>query len=39
MVQTVVLDSGARIYDYCIIGDNCVIHSNTVIGGDGFGFQ
>ena len=33
------IDSGARIYDYCIIGDNCVIHSNTVIGGDGFGFQ
>lgn len=22
-----------------MIGDNCVIHSNTVIGGDGFGFQ
>jgi UDP-3-O-[3-hydroxymyristoyl] glucosamine N-acyltransferase len=33
------IDSGARIYDYCIVGDNCVIHSNTVIGGDGFGFQ
>ena len=33
------IDSGARIYDYCVIGDNCIVHSNTVIGGDGFGFQ
>ena len=22
-----------------MIGDNCIIHSNTVIGSDGFGFQ
>lgn len=29
---------GVRIMHGSIIGDNCVIHSNTVIGGDGFGF-
>ena len=22
----------------CVIGDNCIIHANTVIGSDGFGF-
>jgi UDP-3-O-[3-hydroxymyristoyl] glucosamine N-acyltransferase len=27
------------VYDFCVIGDNCIIHSNTVIGSDGFGFQ
>jgi UDP-3-O-[3-hydroxymyristoyl] glucosamine N-acyltransferase len=30
---------GVRILHNCIIGDNCTIHSNTVIGADGFGFQ
>lgn len=29
---------GVRIMHGTIIGDNCVIHSNTVVGGDGFGF-
>ncbi|PHI20027.1 UDP-3-O-(3-hydroxymyristoyl)glucosamine N-acyltransferase [Lewinellaceae bacterium SD302] len=29
---------GVRIMHGSVIGDNCVIHSNTVIGGDGFGF-
>lgn len=33
------INSGVKIYDYCIIGDNCIIHANTVIGSDGFGFQ
>lgn len=33
------ISSGVRIHDYCELGDNCVIHANTVIGGDGFGFQ
>ncbi|MES2478510.1 MAG: UDP-3-O-(3-hydroxymyristoyl)glucosamine N-acyltransferase [Bacteroidota bacterium] len=34
----VVLFSGVRIYDDCVIGPRSVIHSGTVIGGDGFGF-
>lgn len=29
---------GARILDNTCIGDHCIIHSNVVIGGDGFGF-
>ncbi len=29
---------GVRILRDCIIGDNCVLHANVVIGGDGFGF-
>ena len=29
---------GARIYPGMIIGDNVIIHSNAVIGADGFGF-
>ncbi len=33
------IDSGVRIYDYTVIGDHCTIHSNSVIGSDGFGFQ
>ena len=24
-----IIYSGARIYDYFVIGDNCIIHSNT----------
>jgi UDP-3-O-[3-hydroxymyristoyl] glucosamine N-acyltransferase len=30
--------SGVNIYHDCIIGNNCTIHSGSVIGSDGFGF-
>lgn len=33
-----VLFSGVKIYHECIIGANCTVHANTVIGSDGFGF-
>lgn len=29
---------GVRILDYCVVGSNCIIHANTVIGSDGYGF-
>ncbi len=29
---------GVKIFHDCIIGDNCTIHSNVIIGCDGFGF-
>ncbi len=29
---------GAKIYDDCVIGNRCIIHSGAVIGSDGFGF-
>lgn len=29
---------GVKIYKNCTIGDNVIIHSNAVIGSDGFGF-
>ncbi|MCB0460368.1 MAG: UDP-3-O-(3-hydroxymyristoyl)glucosamine N-acyltransferase [Flavobacteriaceae bacterium] len=32
------LFAGAKIYSETIIGKNCVIHSGTIIGCDGFGF-
>lgn len=32
------LFSGVKIYHQCQIGDRVIIHSNTVIGSDGFGF-
>jgi UDP-3-O-[3-hydroxymyristoyl] glucosamine N-acyltransferase len=32
------LFAGVKIYDGCSIGTKVVIHSGTVIGGDGFGF-
>ncbi|MEM8523008.1 MAG: UDP-3-O-(3-hydroxymyristoyl)glucosamine N-acyltransferase [Bacteroidota bacterium] len=34
----VTLYSGVKIYATCKIGDRCVLHSNSVIGADGFGF-
>ncbi|HUI32988.1 MAG: UDP-3-O-(3-hydroxymyristoyl)glucosamine N-acyltransferase [Dysgonamonadaceae bacterium] len=34
----VTLFSGVKIYAGCKIGDNVIIHSNAVIGSDGFGF-
>jgi len=30
---------GVKIYHSCQIGDRCVIHSNAVIGSDGFGYS
>lgn len=36
--DNVTLYPGARIYHDCIIGEGCTLHSNVVIGGDGFGF-
>jgi UDP-3-O-[3-hydroxymyristoyl] glucosamine N-acyltransferase len=32
------LYTGVKIYHNCILGKDCIIHSNTVIGADGFGF-
>jgi UDP-3-O-[3-hydroxymyristoyl] glucosamine N-acyltransferase len=32
------LCAGVKIYDQCLLGANVVIHSGTVVGGDGFGF-
>jgi UDP-3-O-[3-hydroxymyristoyl] glucosamine N-acyltransferase len=32
------LNSGVRVYHECKIGANCIVHANTVIGSDGFGF-
>jgi len=29
---------GVRIYEDCVIGNNVILHSGSVIGGDGFGF-
>jgi UDP-3-O-[3-hydroxymyristoyl] glucosamine N-acyltransferase len=29
---------GVIVYHHCMIGDRCIIHANTVIGSDGFGF-
>ena len=29
---------GVRILHHCEVGNHCVIHSNTVVGSDGFGF-
>jgi UDP-3-O-[3-hydroxymyristoyl] glucosamine N-acyltransferase len=34
----VLLYPGVRILKDCELGDNCIIHANTVIGSDGFGF-
>ncbi|MEM1356926.1 MAG: UDP-3-O-(3-hydroxymyristoyl)glucosamine N-acyltransferase [Bacteroidota bacterium] len=30
---------GVRLLRDCVIGDNCILHANVVIGGDGFGFN
>lgn len=34
----VILYPGVKIYQKCIIGNRTIIHSNAVIGSDGFGF-
>jgi UDP-3-O-[3-hydroxymyristoyl] glucosamine N-acyltransferase len=36
--QDVIIYPGVKIYHNCKIGDRCIIHANTVIGSDGFGF-
>ncbi len=33
------LYSGVRLYHGCNVGERCVIHANSVIGSDGFGFS
>ncbi len=37
--KSTILNGGVRIYHDCKIGKNCIIHSNSVIGADGFGFS
>ena len=37
--ENVVIYPGVKIYNDCYIGDRTIIHSNTVIGSDGFGFN
>ena len=34
----VTLYPGVRIYDNSVIGDRCIVHANSVIGSDGFGY-
>jgi UDP-3-O-[3-hydroxymyristoyl] glucosamine N-acyltransferase len=34
-----VLWPGVIVRERCVIGDGCIVHSNAVIGGDGFGFR
>lgn len=34
-----VLNSNVKIYDDVVIGDNCIIKSGAVLGGEGFGFE
>ncbi len=36
--DNVILHAGVKIYHDCILGNRVIIHSNTVVGGDGFGF-
>ncbi len=33
-----ILYPGVKVYHGCLIGTDCIIHSGTVIGADGFGF-
>ncbi len=33
-----ILHAGVKVYHNCRIGKNVIIHANTVVGGDGFGF-
>ncbi len=32
------LFAGVKIYDDCVLGNQVIIHSGTIVGGDGFGF-
>jgi UDP-3-O-[3-hydroxymyristoyl] glucosamine N-acyltransferase len=36
--KKVIIYPGVKIYHGCEIGDNVIIHSNAIIGSDGFGF-
>jgi UDP-3-O-[3-hydroxymyristoyl] glucosamine N-acyltransferase len=36
--ESCVIFPGVKIYNKCIVGNRVTIHSNTVIGSDGFGF-
>ncbi len=36
--ENTIIYPGVRIYKECIIGNFCIIHANSVIGADGFGF-
>ncbi len=36
--QDVYLHAGVKCYPNTLIGDDCVVHANTVLGADGFGF-
>jgi len=36
--ENTTLFSGAKVYSDCVIGANCTLHSDSVIGADGFGF-
>lgn len=38
LAGNVTLFAGVKIYFDCIIGNNVIIHSGVIIGGDGFGF-
>jgi len=37
--ERTILYPGVKIYHGCVIGDDCTLHSNVVIGSDGFGFS
>lgn len=36
--ESTILYSGVKVYADCRIGDFCILHANSVIGADGFGF-
>ncbi len=36
--KNTLLHPGVRILADCVVGNNCIIHANAVIGSDGFGF-
>lgn len=36
--NSVKIFAGVKVYEDCLVGNNSIIHSGTVIGGDGFGF-
>ena len=38
LANNVTLFAGVKIYFDCVIGNNVIIHSGVIIGGDGFGF-
>ena len=38
MCAHVCLYAGVKIYNDCVIGNNCILHAGVVIGSDGFGF-